>query len=510
MEAVRWKLDRQTGLMTKRAAPTVRRPRKRFTTVEEDRPWIGFNAHTIGPNAHWYRTYLTALAKAQELERENDYVIQFLRLTLDSVVGPGFKLRACLKGRTGKPTKAAKAFNEALQHHWQLAAKVGNSPSIEGGQSRRDIERMWLRRLIVDGEVIAVMVPGFDHNKYEFAIKFLDPTQLDHSLNGLLPNGNIMMFGIEVDAEYRRPVRYHFLKHQPTEHLWADHSQAEHEVIEARYVLHTFLKERPGQVRGIPPIAPGAVRGYLIGKLEEALAVGYRVAASKMLFYERTEDYVGDGEDDAGEPDTADEDEYHYKQVVEPGSAEVLPVGVKASSFDPSYPSGSAKEILQALGRGLAASLGGDYTLMFHDLTGTSYGTLRQASLTQRDIYRGWQTFTIQHLVEPHFRQWIMTQRLTGALGLDDAELERLLADQCYRFSGTGFPWIDPEKDAKAMQLALALNLTSEPRLIEDTLGEDHEAILEERKQFRQDAVQADLPLFDALPTITPDKDDDE
>lgn len=502
--------NRRTGKFHPR--PTGR-PRRRFYTAGSDESFVGWDVSDVSPNAAWYPMALKTLARARDLERNNDYVRAFLRLNKVNINGPkGIKLRAC---RTTNRKANDKPFNDALEHDYLAAGKLRNSPTIEGGMSRRDIGDMWLDRIAVDGEVIIIRRYGEQYNKYGFTRQFIDAAQLDHQLNGRgypqAKKGNLLKMGIEFNGD-NKPVAYHFLTSHPTEHLWQTDERREHQRIEARFVEHTFMRERPGQVRGVPWIAPGAVRARMLDKFEEAVAVGSRVAASKMLFYKPTDEWAGGGEE-GDEPGLEEEDEIHLRQEVEPGMAERLPQGMDVETFDPNYPPGNLHEFIQSMGRGLAASVGGDYTMMFNDLKGTSFSTLRQAAISQRDVYRALQYFFIEHHLEPDLHAWAEAAILSGAMTADESKVRQLLDDECYRFQPRGWQWVDPAKDMQANKDALATNLTSEQRLIEELHGDDAEVILQEKAQFKQAAEGLGLKVYEGdspPPTNEPNEKDDE
>lgn len=499
----------QYNLTTGQFHRPAAKSKERFYSAGSSDSFVGWDVGDVSANAAWYPQALKVLARARDLERNNDYVRAFLRLNKVNVIGPkGIKLRSCRKNNRRNPDKV---FNDLFEADYVSSGKIKNSPTVEGGLSRRDMGDMWLDRLAVDGEVILIRRYSTKYNKYGYARQFVDAAQLDHSLNGrgypLAENNNILKMGVEFDDD-ARPVAYHFLTEHPTEHIWQTNEKREHVRVEAKFVEHSYFRERPGQVRGVPLIAPGATRARMLDKFEEAIAVGSRVAASKMLFYKPNDDWDGGG-DDGAEPGVEDDDELHLRQEVEPGMAERLPRGLDVETFDPSYPPGNLDEFIQAMGRGLASSVGGDYTMMFNDLKGTSYSTLRQAAISQRDVYRCLQAFYIEHHLEPDLHCWAEAALLSGSMRGDETKVRLLLEDECYRFQPRGWQWVDPAKDMAANQSALESNLTSEQRLVEELHGEDYEVILDEKADFKKAAEKRGLKVFEGLQAAQQSDDDD-
>ena len=234
-----------------------RRPKsQRHYTLGGASDWLGWDVQDVSPNLAIHNNIEKALARARDLERNDAYVGQHLRLLQSNVIGPtGFKFRACRKTNNGRPDKT---FNDRIQHFWKIAGKLKNSPTIDGRLSRVDAGNFWVRRFSVDGEVICIRVPGARVNKFGYAKKFIDPSLLDYRLNGRVAGTeNIIKMGVEVDTQ-NRPIAYHFLKNHRNRAYFEEigYRADDYERIPARLVEHSFFQERPGQVRGFTPLAP--------------------------------------------------------------------------------------------------------------------------------------------------------------------------------------------------------------------------------------------------------------
>ena len=62
--------------------------------------------------------------------------------------------------------------------------------------------------------------------------------------------------GITLHPVTGRPVSYSVLKHHPGDYFFPNLNPLELERIKARFVIHWFVKFRPGQVRGVPVFTP--------------------------------------------------------------------------------------------------------------------------------------------------------------------------------------------------------------------------------------------------------------
>lgn len=475
--------NHKTGKMHKRGGVG-----RRHYSLGQSADWLGWEVSDVSANLAIHNNAEKVLSRARDLERNDAYVGQHLRLLRSNVIGPnGFKFAACRKSNNGRIDKS---FNDRLETLWRLAGKLKNSPTEDGRMSRVDVGHHWVQRLAVDGEVICIRIPGSDVNKYRYSKRFVDPSLLDWRLNGRVRDSqNMIKMGVEVD-ERNRPVAYHFLKQHRNRAFFEElgYRLEDYERVPADLVEHSYLVERAGQVRGVSPLAPAGVRSRMLDKFEEAVVVGSRVAASKMAFYRPDENF-----DPANIPGFEEDGE--LKQEVEPGMLELLPHGIAGiEEFNPGYPPANLEEFHKVMARGIASAVGADYCLMANNLSDVNYSSLRQMELTMRSLWRGMQRFYVEHHEEPDFLAWLEVQIINpDSPPLDANKVRSLIDEECYRFQGRGWEWVDPAKEVSAQAEALANNLTSESRIIASTLGEDYEVILEERAEFQRKARQLKL-----------------
>ena len=445
--------------------------RTRFYSAGESAGFLGWDVQNVSADTAIYANLNKVKARCRDLARNNDYVRNAIRTIISNVVGPdGYRLQC--KHRCGEG--ADKEFNRRIERAWVSAGKIKNSPTVCAKLSRIDSAQLWWQSLLVDGEVIEVDHPAFTGNKYRYATQFVDSARLDWRLNKNLSNGHAIRMGVEVDA-LGKPVAYWFLNNDPTEYIWGHaNTSAEHTRVPAERVRHTFIQESIGQTRGIPQIASPAVRAHMLQRFEEAVVVGARVAASKVGFYTTTDDYQGEAPGD-------EDDEYQLSHTHEPGTFDMLPRGVEVQSFDPSSPQIGCNEFSKSMLKGVASGIiGADYVSMANDLEGVNYSSIRAGQLEQRSIYKALQKFYMERCLEPQFERWLNIQLFNADVQLDSRKVTRLLMDECYRFIGRGWTWVDPLKEVKAYGEAIDRRLTSRRRIVAETLGEDYDELLDE------------------------------
>lgn len=493
------KYNARTGMFEARR----KKSSKRFFTAGESANFLGWDVGLVSPDAAIYANLNRMKARCRDLVRNNDYIIHARRLMQSNVIGAeGFRLH----GRLRRGNEADRTFNKRVETVWKTSGKLKNAPTVDGTMSRIDMGRLWISTLMVDGEVILLLHPAHRGNKFRFAVQFIDTARLDWMLNKSLPNGNEIRMGVEVD-KLGKPIAYYFLNHDPTEYMWGYQSTAStHTRVPAARVLHTFVKEMPGQTRGVPMIASPAVRAHMLHRFEEAVVVGARVGASKVGAYRVDEDYQGEAPGDDGD--------FEVSQTIDPGTFEQLPRGMSLETFDPSYPPANLEEFEKKLLKGIASGLGVDYVAMANDLEGVNYSSIRAGQLEQRAIYKGLQRFYIEQCEERIFEAWLKIQQVNPDTQLDSRKIDRLLMDESYRFIGRGWTWVDPLKEVKAYGEALSLGLTSRRRIVAETLGEDIEDLDEEILEDKQRVKAMGLEFGNAQETQSsqpePPEPDDE
>lgn len=358
---------------------------------------------------------ITALrARSREELQNNGYAKRIVKLYLQNVIGPqGIRLQPNPRdGRRGTlDTHAAAAISKA----WAAWGKRG-SPDVTHTMSWRTIQKLFMRSLFVDGEVILVRQDAWDGNPFRYAVRFVDPVQLDVELNRKLHNGRVIRMGVELD-ELGAPIAYHFSKHVRTDTDYR-RTHREHERIEAHRVLHIFDPEWTYQTRGVPHLAVSLLdfhhlRGYRDGEL-----IAARTAANKLGWFVDSpegETFEGDDEDADGNP---------VIDIAEPGRYGRLRHGVELVETDAKHPTTQFSDFVKSTLQGAAAPTGALYNAISGDLEGVNFSSLRQGNLWAQDEWRDWQTLVTETLCEWVYNDWLPAALLTE-LRLDLASIDK-------------------------------------------------------------------------------------
>lgn len=160
-------------------------------------------------------------------------------------------------------------------------------------------------------------------------VRLIEPDQVTHGINLgsiLTTNGDD---GIDCDEE-GDPVAYHLLKSHPGDHR-AFVGRFETQKIPAANVLHWFIPERPGQLRGVTPFAASLPIFAQLRRFTQATLTAAEIAAMLAGIIEQPDVPAPDGSPGEALPamDTV--------EMVR-GMLLTLPPGAKATQFKPEQP----------------------------------------------------------------------------------------------------------------------------------------------------------------------------
>lgn len=464
--------------------------KRRFNAVSSNRLNLDWLTSNLSQDGEMRGNLCTMRNRSRDLERNNEWVKGFLRSLENNVLGErGVSLQVRSQEANGKLDEVA---NSQIERAWKQWGKVGGC-EVSGRHSFCDVQRLILRSIARDGEVIIRMMREASGLK----LQILEADLLDEEYFQTLDNGREIRFGVEFD-EYRKPIAYHMLGNHPGDtQFGADFKRRVR--IPASEILHPFRTERPEQSRGIPWLVSSMNRLRMLDGYAEAELVAARTSAAKMGFFTQdTPDGWTGGEDDNG----------NIPVDASPGTLELLPVGVDFKSWDSNHPNSGYGDFVKSCLRGVATSLGISYNSLSNDLEGVNYSSIRAGLLEEREVWKAVQRFLIEHVLEPVFSAWLEVELLSGRLGLP---YEKFWKFNVPDFRGRRWSWVDPKKDMEAAILGIENRLTTHRQVIADG-GEDVYEVFQKAKDDEELAEMMGISLSMAAPTQfdMPSEDDDD
>lgn len=443
-------------------AAVAARNRAAYEAASTGRRLGSWYAPGIGPN-HVTGSLPTLRNRSRALYRNNPWIANGIDRLVSNEIGTGIVPRSTVDDRD------LRARIDALWDRWTEVADPAGDLDFYGLQALAARNRnlsgeVFLRRRVrrVDsGLPVAIQV------------EVLEADYVPADKNETLPNGNVIIAGIEFDRQGRR-VAYHMHRDHPGDQgsRWGDLVR-----VPAANVIHHFLPVRAGQVRGEPVTVEGIVTAKTYDSYEDAELVRKQTRAPYTGFLTRESydqnDYLYDPF--TGAPLNRDADGVPTLDV-QPGTILTGLPGEKLTLFDGDKTGeGFAEFARQQLLR-MSAALGLPYELMTNDWSGVNDRLVRAILNEFHRAVEALQDHLMVHQVCRRVWGWVIDRAvLTDVLPLRDYA-ERREEYLRHEWRPHGWAYVHPEQDVNAKLKAIEGGLTSRDAEIAKT-GWDPEEI---------------------------------
>ena len=421
--------------------------------------------------------------KSRDLVRRNAWAQAGIEAFVANAVGTGIKPQSL------STDERFKTDVQALWRDWTEEADAAGQTDFYG------LQALACRAMLEGGECLIRLRPRRpeDGLAVPLQLQLLEPEHLPISLNTELPSGNVVRAGIEFDALGRR-VAYHLYRSHPEDGRLAPMSGQgglDTVRIPASEIIHLYRVLRPGQIRGEPWLSRALVKLNELDQYDDAELVRKKTAAMFAGFVTRQspeDNLMGEG---------AANDDGIALAGLEPGE------DIKFS--DPADVGGSYSEFLRTQFRAVASAIGITYEQLTGDLTGVNYSSIRAGMLEFRRRCEMVQHGVLVHqMCRPVWAAWMKQAVLAGALdapGFARGGAARRRQYLQAKWIPQGWQWVDPEKEFKAMLLAIRAGLMSRSEAI-SAFGYDAEDVDREIAADNRRADDLGL-IFDSDPRRT-------
>lgn len=429
------------------------------------------------PNAQVQQGALALRGLARHLEQNHDIARGALRTLVNNVVGPnGIGIEPQPRRKDGQIHEEYAAALRKAYRDWQQNPEV--TQKHHWNKVQRLVAKTWLR----DGECFAQRligaVPLLDHaTLVPYSLELIEPDliPLDHH-----DVGRRIRQGVESNT-WGKPTAYWAYK----EYLGETYSSRSYELkrVDASRMHHIASLDRIGQMRGVSEFASVITRLEDIKDYEESERVAAKVAASLTAYVKKgaPEDFpqVNDGE--ASQPR-----ELHFA----PGMIiDSLGVGEEIGMIDSNRPNPNLVTFRQGQLRAVAAGLGGSYSSIARDYSGT-YSSQRQELVEQWTHYAVLCDEFVGQFVQPVWKDFVLAASLSGVVPVPrDVDPETI--DDAL-FVGQSMPWIDPYKEAQAWHLLVQDGFASEVEVMRRR-GANPRDVLEQIQTHREECRKKGL-----------------
>ncbi|ERL02610.1 hypothetical protein O999_18630 [Pseudomonas putida LF54] len=312
-------------------------------------------------------------------------------------------------------------------------------------------------------------------------VQCLAPEFVPHDKFEVTRSGNVIRAGIEFNSIGRR-VAYWCYRNHPSDKASLNAGYNPLVRVPAEQMLHIFEPLEPGQLRGVPRLAPILKRLRSLDNYDDAVLFRQEVA-NLFAGFVRKPAPEGPGHPPmdmlTGAPVVNDRDAFTPMVALEPGTMQELGPGEQVEFSDPpdggnNYPDFMRQQLMAA-----AAGAGLPYELMTGDMRDVNDRAIRVVLTEFRRRLEQLQFQVYVHqLCRPVRAAWMDMAVLAGALELDDYVLRRREYLRT-RWVPQGWAYIHPVQDVQSRMLEVGAGFASRTEMCLRS-GTDAEIVDEE------------------------------
>jgi lambda family phage portal protein len=323
------------------------------------------------------------------------------------------------------------------------------------------------RQLFEAGEVFVRFRPRLlsDGLTVPLQIQLLESEMCPYNWNRMAPNGNWIMNGIELDFRGKRAAYWMFAVH-PGDALIEPGFTTQPVRIPASEILHIFKCTRPGQMRGVPLVAPALVKLFFLDQYDDAELERKKIAAMFAGFVTSPtpEDVVPVDDMDG----SADQENVGLTGL-EPGTLQTLLPGEEIVFSEPADVGGSYELFQYRQQLAVFSAMGVPYSTTTGDLKRANYSTLRGAIIEfRRKLEQVQHNIIVFQFCRAVWQRWLNEAVLAESLSIAvDEYMKNLRAYRRCKWIAPRFEWVDPLKDRQAEKLAVDSGFKSRSDVVE-------------------------------------------
>ena len=341
--------------------------------------------------------------------------------------------------------------------------------------------------MVTDGDFF-VQIHENDEYDYGIKIQIIDAMRIPPSSSSRYRRAEsteVYKNGILFDKITGKPKQYSLNEDDIIRYDVDVHRSADW--VEAKNMLHGFIKEQVAQARGLPLGQTAAQTLYMIGKYAEAALQNARVGASKVGFLKQSEmtpepltyrmDEDGEAVLDA-DGNMIPESAIDKSEIdLTPGSMNMLPPGFDLSDWSPEYPRNEFENYMRTMLQFAAMGFAVPYADLSGDLSNVNYSSIRQGALEVRENYKMLQGILVNKFLDPLFKRWLIASIMKGRILVNGTPLmiENINMYCKAVWTPKRWAWIDPKSEATANQTAVKTGLKAPSQIIKEMGGDPEE-----------------------------------
>lgn len=397
-----------------------------------------------------------------------------------NVVGVGLRLQSHIDYETiGITSTDASRLERTIEREFE---KWSRTCDAERWGTFSQLQALALVSMLISGDVF-INTPFINRgdSPYGLKIQVIEGDRVCNPSFGM--DTATMRRGVELDA-WNAPVAYQIMSEHPGDDLigqyrW-DRYQAFGSMTGRRRILHIFEKERPGQVRGVPYLAPVLEYFHLLNKYTDA-EITAAVVSSMMTVFVKTEH----GDPLPGQTPTTQNHTIGQNDqlAMYPGGVVSLLTGESIDSTTPGRPNANYAPFVDSIFDLIGAALGwpAEFAMLrFRN----SYSSARAAILQAWKLVLYYRSMITEMLCQPILELFFDEMVARGIF-------ESTIYDQSARYAYTRASWIGPargaideNKEVSAARDRIELGISTRQQEAEELTGMD---IVDVTKQLSEE-----------------------
>ena len=427
-----------------------------------------------------------------------------------NAIGSGLRLQSRIDRETlGLNADKASAWEKLTEKEFNLWAS-----SIECDASRTqnfyDLTSTAFLSVLMSGDVFAAF-PFIERKgmPYDLRIKLIEADMCSNPYT--LPDSNSIAGGVEID-DNGAPLKYHFSRNTNRWGMnYGPMANTEWTSIPAynssgmKQLLHLFFKERPGQRRGIPFIAPitetlKQLTRYSKAEIDAAIINSYFTVFVKHLSDNggMKDGYIPPtyglpiGSPGVAIPNDDDRDDVQYEM----GSGNVIDMMTDEdiTLADPKHPVAGFPAFLEANLKQIGASLEIPFEVLVMHFS-SSYSAARAALNEAWKFFMTQRTFMVRYWCEPCYEWWMIEAILKGRIVapgfFEDALIRKAWLGSAWVGPGRGM--IEPSREIRAAKNAITARLSTYEDEHRKLYGEDWDKAMDRLEREEKTLMEKGL-----------------
>jgi lambda family phage portal protein len=429
----------------------------------------------------------TMRARARQLMRDMPAMATGVDRVVDFMVGDGLTLQARVKDPA--TNKLAKAVNQQVEDAWNFWCDEADE---SGRLHFNEIQQLAARQECgAEGEYVIIKKRSSQRNRFlPLSLMILESDTINGY--GAMPMaGNDVHQGVEYNPGTGQAVAYHFEDYD----RWSKPLR-----VPADQVVVGFRTLRPGQLRGVTPLAPAILLSHQLRDYLEASISTAQKAARWLAFVTSNDPAATMAAFGASASPTYTDTAGNKKYTMEMGHAVVdfLHSGEKVDIANQNMPGDAFGPFVKFMLQTFAATVGVTYELVSGNYYDAKYTAARISRNDMNKSIKVRRSRLVRQLCENVRREFLDWAVVSGKLTLPGYFANPLPYLRSV-WIDPGNDLLDPLREGRAENDAMA-NYTRSPQDVLISKGKDPETVLDEHQEWVEMLEERDLPLPKSSP----------